>query len=206
MAELPAPLQLLKLALGRLPGIGPRSAERLALHVVQSDSQWVKDLAAALVTAKERIGFCEQCGALTETQPCDLCEDPRRDKGLICVVERPVDVISLEKSNAFRGIYHVLGGQISPLNGVGPEDLRISELEERLSSSTIKELVLALGSDVEGDATSYYLAERFQSKGIRITRLAHGLPVGGGLEFADELTIGRALEGRRNLEIEESDD
>ena len=206
MAELPAPLLSLKLALGRLPGIGPRSAERLALHVVQSDFQWVNDLAAALVTAKKRITFCRQCGGLTESQPCDICEDPRRDNGLICVVDRPVDVISLEKSNVYRGLYHVLGGLISPLNGVGPEDLRVGELEERLSSSSVKELVLALGSDVEGDATSYYLAERFQSKGIRITRLAHGLPVGGGLEFADELTIGRALEGRRDLDVDNSDD
>ena len=205
MAELPGPIQVLKSALGRLPGIGPRSAERLALFVVQCDSLWVKDLASALVSAKERITFCNLCGALTEVQPCELCEDPRRDASVICVVERPVDVISLEKSNAFRGRYHVLGGQISPLNGVGPEDLRISELESRIADAAVKELVIALGSDVEGDATSYYLADRFKSSEVRITRLAHGLPVGGGLEFADELTIGRALEGRRSLDVEETD-
>ncbi len=204
MAELPPPIQALKAALGRLPGIGPRSAERLALHVVQADSAWVKDLASALVTAKERISFCQTCGALTESQPCELCEDPRRDPSVLCVVERPVDVISLEKSNAFRGRYHVLGGQISPLNGIGPEDLRIAELESRIGTPDVKELVIALGSDVEGDATSYYLAERFKSHSVRITRLAHGLPVGGGLEFADELTIGRALEGRRALDVDES--
>ncbi len=206
MAELPPPIQVLKAALGRLPGIGPRSAERLALHVVQSDAGWVKDLSAALVSAKERIEFCQQCGALTEAQPCELCEDPRRDSSVLCVVERPVDVISLEKSNAFRGRYHVLGGQISPLNGIGPEDLRIAELEKRVESPEITELVIALGSDVEGDATSYYLAERFQGHSIKITRLAHGLPVGGGLEFADELTIGRALEGRRALDIDDSEE
>ena len=205
MAELPPPIQLLKAALGRLPGIGPRSAERLALHVVQSDLTGVKELATALVSAKERIGFCEQCGALTEAQPCPLCEDPRRDASLICVVERAVDVLALENSHAFHGRYHVLGGQISPLNGIGPEDLRIAELTERLDSGSVKELVIALGSDVEGDATSYYLADLYQGKAVQITRLAHGLPVGGGLEFADELTIGRALEGRRTLDLGQSD-
>ncbi|MCS1407446.1 MAG: Recombination protein RecR [Verrucomicrobia subdivision 3 bacterium] len=201
MAELPVPLQVLKSALGKLPGIGPRTAERLALHVVQSGSQWVKDLSVALVEAKERVRFCQSCGGLTEVQPCELCADPRREMTVICVVERPVDVISLERSNVFRGLYHVLGGKISPLNGVGPEDLRIGELGKRLSEGGVEELVLALGSDVEGDATSYYLAERFQPLGIKTTRLAHGLPVGRGLEFADELTIGRALEGRRALDL-----
>ena len=201
MAELPPPLQTLKLALGKLPGIGPRSAERLALHIVQSDALWVKDLAEALLSAREKIRFCRECGSLTESQPCAICQDPLREDGLLCVVARPVDVISLEKAAVFRGRYHVLGGQISPLNGVGPEDLRIAELERRLEQGAVKELVLALGSDVEGDATNYYLAERFQADSRRITRLAHGLPVGGGLEFADDLTIGRALEGRRAIEV-----
>lgn len=199
MIELPAPLQALKSALGKLPGIGPRSAERLALYVVQKDPQWVRELSAALIAAKERIAFCQSCGSLTEVQPCELCGNPSRDIAVICVVERPVDVISLERSNLFKGLYHVLGGQISPLNGVGPEDLRIGELEDRLDKG-VEELVLALGSNVEGDATSYYLAERLGGRNLKITRLAHGLPVGSGLEFADELTIGRALEGRRPLE------
>ncbi len=203
MAELPAPLQALKAALGKLPGIGPRSAERLALYVVQSDARWVRELGAALVAAKEKIVFCRTCGGLTEVQPCELCANPKRDASVLCVVERPADVISLEKSNIFRGLYHVLGGQISPLNGVGPEDLRIGELEGRLSSGGVEELILALGSDVEGDATSYYLAERLRPSNLKITRLAHGLPVGSGLEFADELTIGRALEGRRPLDLSE---
>lgn len=201
MPEFPAPIQKLQSALGRLPGIGPRTAERLALHVVQADLSWIKDLADALIAAKEKIKPCDPCGALTEVQPCSLCRDPRRDANLICVVEQAIDVLSLEKSNAFHGHYHVLGGQISPLDGVGPEDLRIAQLESRLDSGEVRELILALGSNVEGEATSYYLAERFASKGISITRLAHGLPVGSGLEFADELTIGRALEGRRTLEI-----
>ena len=199
MTDLPAPLQALKSALGKLPGIGPRSAERLALYVVQKDPQWVKELSAALVAAKERIAFCQLCGSLTEAQPCQLCGDLRRNASIICVVERPVDVLSLEKSKLFKGLYHVLGGQISPLNGVGPEDLRIGELEDRLDKG-VEELVLALGSNVEGDATSYYLADRFGHRNLKITRLAHGLPVGSGLEFADELTIGQALEGRRPLE------
>lgn len=201
MAELPEPIQILRAALSRFPGIGPRSAERLALHVVQADGLWVKDLSAALVAAKEKIGFCEACGGLTERQPCSICQDPRRDASVICVVEQPVDVLSLEKSNAFHGHYHVLGGQISPVNGIGPEDLRVAELESRLDQGDVKELVIGLGSNVEGDVTSYYLAERFQGRELRITRLAHGLPVGGGLEFADELTIGRALEGRQALDL-----
>lgn len=203
MAELPAPILRLQSALGRFPGIGPRTAERLALHVVQADSNWVKDLSAAIVAAKERICFCDSCGALTEDQPCRICQDPRRDATLICIVEQAVDVLSLEKSNAFCGHYHVLGGKISPLDGVGPEDLRISQLKARLNSGEVRELILALGSNVEGEATCFYLAEQLRSKGLQITRLAHGLPVGSGLEFADELTIGRALEGRHTLDFDE---
>jgi len=143
--------------------------------------------------------FCDVCGALTEKSPCDLCTDPRRDAALLCVVERPVDIISLEKSGTFRGKYHVLGGKISPLGGVEPEDLRIGELEKRLGQEPIREVVIALGTDVEGDATSFYLAKRLAREGLKITRIAHGLPAGTGLEFADELTLSRALEGRREL-------
>ena len=197
MTSLPAPLADLVEALRRLPGIGPRSAERLALHLVQSDAQAVRQLAAALVGARERVSHCQVCGALTEKQPCDLCTDPRRDGTLVCVVERAVDIVSLEKSSIFRGRYHVLGGKLSPINGVGPEELRIGELEKRLAAEPIAELIIALPSDVEGDATSAYLAKMWSSRGIRITRIAQGLPVGTGLEFADELTLGRAMEGRR---------
>ena len=199
MTSLPAPLADLVEALHRLPGIGPRSAERLALHLVQSDAASVRQLAATLLSARERIAFCRVCGALTEKQPCGLCEDSRRDATTICVVERAVDILSLEKSSIFRGRYHVLGGKLSPLNGIEPEDLRIAELEKRLSAEPIAEIIIALPSDVEGDATSSYLAKRWGNRGIRISRIAQGLPVGAGLEFADELTLGRALEGRRPI-------
>lgn len=199
MAALPEPISALIAALAKLPGIGPRSAERLALHLVQSDSAAVKLLAETLLSARERVRFCEICGALTEKSPCDFCSDPRRDPALLCVVERAVDILSIEKSGTFHGKYHVLGGKISPLNGIQPEDLRIGDLERRLSQEPIKEVVIALGTDVEGDATSFYLAKRLAKAGLRITRIAHGLPAGTGLEFADELTLSRALEGRREL-------
>jgi recombination protein RecR len=199
MAVLPESISSLISALSKLPGIGPRSAERIALHLVQAEPDAVKQLAETLLTARERVRFCEVCGALTEQSPCAICTDARRDATLVCIVERPVDIISIEKSGTFRGHYHVLGGKISPLNGVEPEDLRIDELERRLSAGQIKEIVIALGTDVEGDATGYYLAKRLARPELRITRIAHGLPAGTGLEFADELTLSRALEGRREL-------
>jgi recombination protein RecR len=199
MKSLPEPVQQLVTALGRLPGLGPRSAERLALHLVQTDAALVRQLAQALLAAKERVGLCQTCGALTETQPCPLCSDPRRDDAQLCVVERALDVLSLEKAGTYRGRYHALGGKLSPLNGVGPEDLRLGELEARLAPGGVQELILALGTDVEGDATGHYLAQRFARPGLRISRLAYGLPAGSGLEFADELTLSRALEGRRDL-------
>ena len=199
MTSLPTPLAELIAALHRLPGIGPRSAERLALHLVQSDAASVRQLAAALINARERIATCNICGALTEKQPCGLCDDPRRDGTMICLVERAVDIVSLEKAAIFRGRYHVLGGKLSPLNGVGPEDLNLASLEKRLSAEPIAEIIIALPSDVEGDATSSYLAKLWSGRGLRISRIAQGLPVGAGLEFADELTLGRALEGRRPL-------
>jgi len=199
MSTLPEPITALVAALNQLPGIGPRSAERIALHIVQAEPESIRQLAQTLVTARERISFCQTCGALTESQPCAICADPRRDAGLVCVVERAVDILSLEKSSAFRGKYHVLGGKLSPLNGVEPEDLRIAELEARLDREPFKEIILALGTDVEGDATGFYLAKRLANRGPRVTRLAYGLPAGSGLEFADELTLSRAMEGRREL-------
>jgi recombination protein RecR len=200
MAVLPEPIAALISALSKLPGIGPRSAERIALHLVQAEVGAVKQLAETILDARERVRFCEVCGALTEKSPCSICAEPRRDASLVCIVERPVDIISIEKSGTFRGHYHVLGGKISPLNGVEPEDLRISELEKRLAQGPITEIVMALGTDVEGDATGYYLAKRLARQGLKITRIAHGLPAGTGLEFADELTLSRALEGRRELD------
>ena len=155
MPALPEPVSSLIGALAKLPGIGPRSAERIALHLVQADSDAVKQLAETMLDTRARIRFCEICGALTEQSPCAICADTRRDASLVCIVERPVDIISIEKSGTFHGQYHVLGGKISPLNGVEPEDLRIGELERRLAKGAIKEIVMALGTDVEGDATGY---------------------------------------------------
>ncbi len=198
-ASLPDPIQQLLSALHRLPGIGPRSAERLALFLVQTDAAAVRQLAELLVQAREKIHLCPTCGALTEQVPCAICSDLRREAGLVCVVERPVDIISIEKTGGFRGKYHVLGGKISPLNGVEPEDLKIAELETRLSHEPIQEVILALPTDVEGDATCFYLAKRLAPRGVRVTRIAHGLPAGTSLEFTDELTLNRALEGRREL-------
>ena len=196
---IPEPITSLVAALNRLPGIGPRSAERIALHLVQSERADAQQLADAIVRARERIQLCTTCGALTEASPCEICSDTRRDGSVVCVVEQPVDILSLEKSGTFRGKYHVLGGKISPLDGIEPEDLRIAELEKRLKSEPIKEIVIALGTDVEGDATGFYLAKRLTRANLKLTRIAHGLPAGTGLEFADELTLSRALEGRREM-------
>lgn len=193
-------------ALGRLPGIGPRSAERLALFIAHADPDLVRQLAHALVDAREKVRACEICGSLTEVSPCRLCTSADRDASTLCVVERATDILALEKSGTFRGRYHVLGGRLSPVNGIGPDDLRIAELEQRVRAGgespdrpSIREVILALGTDVEGDATAHYLAERLTAAGAQVTRLAAGLPAGSGLDFADELTLSRALEGRRPL-------
>jgi len=196
---LPAPIVALTAALAKLPGVGPRSAERMALHLVQTELPVVQQLAQTILTARERIRFCEICGALTEISPCAFCADPRRDGSLVCIVEKAVDILSIEKSGSFRGQFHVLGGKISPLDGVEPEDLRIRELEQRLAAGPIRELIIALGTDVEGDATSNYLAKRLARSGLKVSRIGFGLPAGSGLEFADELTLNRALEGRREM-------
>lgn len=196
---LPEPIVALTAALAKLPGVGPRSAERIALHLVQADTAQVKHLAGTILVARDRIRFCETCGALTEMSPCAACTDDRRDSSLVCVVERAVDILSLERSGSYRGKFHVLGGKISPLDGVEPGDLRIAELEKRLTSEPIKEIIIALGTDVEGDATSSYLAKRLARPGLRISRIGFGLPAGSGLEFADDLTLDRAMEGRREM-------
>jgi recombination protein RecR len=199
VTPIPEPIVLLIAELNKLPGIGPRSAERIALHLAQTDSAAVKHLADTMVHARGKIQFCTTCGALTEKSPCSICADFRRDASLVCMVERAVDILSIEKSGTYRGKFHVLGGKISPLDGVEPEDLHIAELEKRLKQEPIKEIVIALGTDVEGDATSHYLAKRLARKGLKISRIAYGLPAGSGLEFADELTLSRALEGRREM-------
>lgn len=201
MASLPEPVQALSAAFGRLPGIGPRSAERLALHLVQADPSLARTLSDAILQARDRVGLCSHCGALTEVQPCRLCTESTRANGVFCVVERPLDVLSIEKAQSFRGRYHVLGGRLSPLNGVGPEDLRIDSLLHRILPEDVREVILALGSDVEGEATATYLSQRLlvDHPTLRVTRIAQGLPAGSGLEHADDLTLARALEGRREM-------
>ncbi|MGH7943157.1 MAG: recombination mediator RecR [Limisphaerales bacterium] len=196
---LPDSIVALIAALNKLPGVGPRSAGRIALHLVQTDTAAVQSLASTILNAREKIKFCQICGSLTEQSPCPVCADSRRDASVVCVVERAVDIMSVEKAGSYRGKFHVLGGKISPLDGVEPDDLRIAGLEKRLETERIGELIIALGTDVEGDATSNYLAKRLARPGLKISRIAYGLPAGAGLEFADELTLNRALEGRREM-------
>jgi recombination protein RecR len=199
MSSLPPSIASLIAALNKLPGIGPRSAERIALHLVQTESAIVRQLANVMVQARDLVQFCTICGSLTEKSPCSICEDSRRDASVVCVVERAVDILSIEKSGTYRGKFHVLGGRISPLDGVEPEDLRIAGLEQRLKTEPIEEVIIALSTDVEGDATSSYLAKRLAREGLKVSRIAYGLPAGSGLEYADELTLSRALEGRREI-------
>ncbi len=186
-------------ALGRLPGIGPKSAQRIAFHVLDSEPEDVARLADALREAKARVTFCEQCGRATETDPCSICSDPRRDHAVICVVEESRDVIAIERTREFRGVYHVLGGAISPIDGVGPNDLRIAELMRQLADPSITEIIIATDPNLEGEATATYLARMLADLPAAVSRLASGLPVGGDLEYADEVTLGRAFAGRRTL-------
>ncbi|CAM4079141.1 recombination mediator RecR [Nocardiopsis rhodophaea] len=187
--------------LGRLPGVGPKSAQRIAFHLLAAETADVKRLANALVEVKDRVRFCEVCGNVSEETECRICRDPRRDSAVICVVEESKDVVAIERTREFRGRYHVLGGAISPIEGVGPDDLRIRELMTRLSDGQVTELILATDPNLEGEATATYLARLVKPMGLKVTRLASGLPVGGDLEYADEVTLGRAFEGRRNLEF-----
>jgi len=182
--------------LQKLPGVGARTAQRLAFHVLQQPKDEAHALAAALEEVKERVRFCRECGNLTEDETCAICLDTRRDHSLICVVEQPVDVVSLERTHEYRGLYHVLGGALSPLDGVEPADLRIDELFRRVEATGVQEVVLATNPNMTGEATAAFLADRLRGR-VRVTRLASGLPVGGDLEYADEVTLGRALAGRR---------
>jgi recombination protein RecR len=183
--------------LGRLPGIGPKSAQRIAFFILSSDPADVTRLATALQRVKELVRFCATCYNVAESDQCRICRDPRRTDELICVVEEPKDVVAIERTGEFRGRYHVLGGAINPIDGIGPDQLRIRELLVRLSSGTVKELILATDPNTEGEATATYLALLIKPMGLSVTRLASGLPVGGDLEYADEITLGRAFEGRR---------
>jgi len=183
--------------LGRLPGVGPKSAQRIAFYILQADPADVGRLAGALQRVKEQVRFCATCYNVAEAEQCRICRDPRRTDEIICVVEEPKDVVAVERTGEFRGRYHVLGGAINPLEGVGPDNLRIRELMTRLAGATVKELILATDPNTEGEATATYLALLVKPMGIAVTRLASGLPVGGDLEYADEITLGRAFEGRR---------
>ena len=186
--------------LGRLPGIGPKSAQRLAFHILQAEPADVRRLAEVLVTVKERARFCSTCGHVTEEEQCRICRDPRRDPHSLCVVEESRDVIAIERTAEYRGRYHVLGGAISPIDGIGPDDLRIRELMQRLADGQITEVIIATDPNLEGEATATYLARMLAPLGLEVTRLASGLPVGGDLEYADEVTLGRAFAGRRRVD------
>ena len=186
--------------LGRLPGIGPKSAQRIAFHIIQSERVDVTRLVDVLRTVKERVKFCTECGNISEEELCQICRDPRRDGTLICVVEESKDVMAIEKTREFRGKYHVLGGAISPIDGIGPEQLRIRELMVRLANPDIAEIIIATDPNLEGEATASYLIRQIRPMGIKVSRLASGLPVGGDLEYADEVTLGRAFEGRRTVD------
>jgi recombination protein RecR len=183
--------------LGRLPGVGPKSAQRIAFYLLSSDPVDVKRLASVLIRVKEQVRFCVTCFNVAEAEQCRICRDGRRTDEVLCVVEEPKDIVAIEKTGEFRGRYHVLGGAINPLEGVGPDNLRIRELMSRLAAGTVKELILATDPNTEGEATATYLALLVKPMGIAVTRLASGLPVGGDLEYADEVTLGRAFEGRR---------
>ncbi len=186
--------------LGRLPGVGPKSAQRIAFFLLAADPVDVKRLSDVLVEVKEKVRFCSICGNVAEEEQCRICRDPRRELTVLCVVEEPKDVVAIERTREFRGRYHVLGGAISPIEGIGPDDLRIRELVARLADGVVSEVILAMDPNLEGEATATYLTRLLRPLGLRITRLASGLPVGGDLEYADEVTLGRAFEGRRSID------
>ncbi|MFD1715474.1 recombination mediator RecR [Amnibacterium flavum] len=183
--------------LGRLPGVGPKSAQRIAFHIVQTESFDVRRLGELLLVVRDQVRFCIECGNIADQERCNICRDPRRNRALICVVEEAKDVVAIERTREFRGLYHVLGGAISPIDGVGPEQLRIRELLKRLADGTVEEVIIATDPNLEGEATATYLSRTLRTLDIPVSRLASGLPVGGDLEYADEVTLGRAFEGRR---------
>lgn len=187
--------------LGRLPGVGPKGAQRIAFHLLQADPQDVERLSDVLLAVKEKVRYCERCFNVAESQFCRVCADQRRDQSAICVVEEPKDVVAIERTREFRGTYHVLGGAISPIDGIGPGDLRFTELMTRLASGEVTEVIIATDPNLEGEATASYLSRMLKDFGLRVTRLASGLPVGGDLEYADEVTLGRAFEGRRLIDV-----
>lgn len=202
MSVYAGPVQDLIDELGRLPGVGPKSAQRIAFYLLKVETEDAMRLARAIGEVKERVGFCTRCYNIAEGDECGLCEDPRRDATVVCVVEEPRDVVAIERTQEFRGRYHVLQGAISPIEGIGPDQLRVRELLGRISDEGIEEVIVSTNPNIEGEATAMYLAKLLQPLGIAVTRIASGLPVGGDLEYADELTLGRALEGRRTLDAD----
>lgn len=197
---LPQPVQQLIDAFARLPGIGPKSASRLTFYLLRAANNEATELAEALQELKERTRFCSQCFNITEEDPCLICADENRDEGLLCIVEEPLDVLAIERSRAYNGRYHVLHGAISPVEGIGPEDLKVEELIQRVQRGTFTEIILATNPTLEGESTALYLQRRLSGESIKLTRLARGLPVGGDLEYTDEITLGRALEGRQEIQ------
>jgi recombination protein RecR len=185
--------------LSKLPGIGPKTAQRLAFHLIRAPREQSEHLADAMLSAKDKIVYCSVCCNITDANPCRMCQDPARDPSMICVVEHPKDVVAMEKTHEFRGRYHVLQGAISPMDGIGPDDIRLKELLPRLASGEVKEVILATSPNVEGEATAMYAARIVKPLGVKATRIAHGLPVGGELDYVDEVTLARALEGRREI-------
>ncbi|MBA4181705.1 MAG: recombination protein RecR [Anaerolinea sp.] len=195
----PEPITRLIEAFHKLPGVGPKSAQRLAYHILRAPEQDARNLAAALVEVKQRIMFCSVCLNITESDPCSYCQDPRRDRSIICVVEQPLDIMALERAGGFRGLYHVLHGVLNPMDGIGPEDIHIRELLTRLQSGEVKEVIMATNPSLEGEATSMYIQRLIGPAGVKVTRLARGLPSGADLEYTDDVTLARALEGRQEL-------
>lgn len=193
------PLARLINELSRLPGIGGKTAQRLAFHILSMDEKEARALADSIIEAKQNMKYCSVCGNLTDTDPCAICSDPSRDRSVICVVETPKDVVAMEKIKEYNGLYHVLHGAISPMEGVGPEDINLKQLILRLQKEDVRELILATNPNIEGEATAMYIARLIKPSGIRVSRIAHGIPVGGDLEYADEITLLKAMEGRREL-------
>ncbi len=196
-------LQKLIDELGKLPGVGPKSAQRIAFHLIKIPEQDALSLADAIQQAKQKVRFCEKCFNMSDEEICEICSDSQRDSSLVCVVEEPRDIVALERTREYKGLYHVLQGAINPIDGIGPEQLKIRELLERLKGNTVIEVILCTNPNIEGEATAMYLAKLIEPLGIQVSRIASGLPVGGDLEYADELTLGRALEGRRNISGDE---
>jgi recombination protein RecR len=199
LSQLPEPLERVIQELARLPGVGPKTAQRLALHILRSDRQRAEALAGAIIDLKDRIGYCQRCYYIADGPLCAICQSARRDPSVICVVESPVDVLAIERTAEYQGLYHVLHGVISPIDGVGPDDIHLPQLLERARTGGMEEVIVATDADIEGEATAFYILRALEPLGLRVTRPAHGLPVGGDLEYADELTLARAMSGRRTF-------